>query len=87
LTPGDNSAAIRGAGGLSVTLLRFISEGLGALGADWRTIHYNRVITGEKWIEVEKRPSSMLTRLVSGNFPDRAHDKRIRLSAMPMVSL
>jgi AraC-like DNA-binding protein len=38
LTLGDNSTAICDAGDLSVTLLRFISEGLGALGADWRTI-------------------------------------------------
>ena len=38
MPPGDNSAAIRGAGDLSVTMLRFIAEGLGTLGADWRAI-------------------------------------------------
>jgi len=145
LTPGDNSTAIRGARDLSVTLLRFISEGLGALGADWRAIfqscgidpaaiadsearfarssydqlwpaaakwtgdagiglhvgeqihphavnilgyllmssatvgegleraiRYHRVITGENWIEIEKRPNSMLIRLIPGNLPEDA---------------
>jgi AraC-like DNA-binding protein len=162
LTPGDNTAAIQGAGDLSVTLLRFISEGLGALGADWRAIfrhcgidpasiadsealfarssydqlwpaaakwtgdagiglhvgeqihphavnilgyllmssstvgegleriiHYHRLITGENWIEVEKRPNSMLIRLISGNLPEEAralHTEYIALLLLKVLS-
>ncbi len=160
MTSGDSSAAIRGAGDLSVTLLRFISEGLGALGADWRAIfrrcgidpaaiadsearfarssydqlwpaaakwtgdagiglhvgeqiqphavnilgyllmssstvgeglervvHYHRVITGENWIEVEKRPSSMLIRLISGNLPEEARALHTEYIALLLLKL
>jgi AraC-like DNA-binding protein len=160
LTLGDNTAAVHGAGDLSVTLLRFISEGLGALGADWRTIfrncgidpaaitdsearfarssydqlwpaaakwtgdaniglhvgeqiqpravnilgyllmssstvgegleraiHYHRVIAGENWIEVEKRPSSMLIRLISGNLPEEARALHTEYFALLLLKL
>ena len=162
MTRGDNSTAIRGAGDLSVTLLRFISEGLGALGADWRAIfqccgidpatiadsearfarssydqlwpaaakwtgdaaiglhvgeqiqpravnilgyllmssstvgegleraiHYHRVIAGENWIEVEKRPNSMSIRLISGNLPEDAralHTEYVALLLLKLLS-
>ena len=162
MTPSDSSAAIHVAGDLSVTLLRFISEGLGALGADWRAIfrscgidpaaiadsearfarfnydqlwpaaakwtgdpsvglhvgeriqphavnilsyllmssstvgegveraiHYHRVITGENWIEVEKRPSSMLIRLISDNLPEEAralHTEYVALLLLKLLS-
>ena len=162
MTPSDNSAAIHGVGDFSVTLLRFVSEGLEALGADWRAIfqscgidpaaiadtearfarssydqlwpaaakwtgdagiglhvgeqihphavnilgyllmssstvgeglerviHYHRVITGENWIEVEKRPSSMLIRLISGQLPEEAralHTEYIALLLLKLLS-
>jgi AraC-like DNA-binding protein len=162
LTPRDKSAANRCAGDLSVTLLRFISEGLGALGADWRaifrrcgidptalsdsearfarssydqlwpaaakwtgdagiglhvgeqiqpravnilgyllmssatvgegmerTIHYHRVIAGENWIELDKRPGSMSIRLISESLPAEAralHTEYIALLLLKLLS-
>lgn len=160
MTPGDNSTAIRGARDLSVTLLRFISEGLGALGADWRAIfrscgidsaaiadsearfarssydqlwpaaakwtgdagiglhvgeriqphavnilgylmlssatvgegleraiRYHRVITGENWIEIEKRANSMLIRLIPGNLPEEARALHTEYVALLLLNL
>lgn len=55
LTQGDNSAVIHGAGDPSVTLLRFISEGLRGLGADWRAIFRSCGIDPDALDEVDAR--------------------------------